>query len=210
LGRAKARERQMTDSHDFSDETRAIQKRFQTDRLADKMLERVFRTSFTDADREFIENAMLFFLATVDADGRPQCSHKGGPRGFVRVTGPSELVFPCYEGNGLYLSMGNVASTGGVGLLFIDFEKQTRLRVNGEAVIDDAHPLLDEVSAAQLAVRVTVTDIHPNCPRNIHKMNFAELSKYTPKGDTENVGKAPWGARFDDVLPDYMKPDEGE
>lgn len=193
---------------DFSDATRKIQDRFETRALADKMAELVFHEEFSDEDRDFVERSMFFFLASVDADGQPQCSYKGGQRGFVRVTGPSELVFPLYEGNGMYMSAGNMAETAKVGLLFIDFEKQTRLRVNGLAEIDDSHPLLDDVAAAQMAVRVKVTDIHPNCPRNVHKMTMAEASVYTPKSEGDDVGKAPWGHYFDDVLPEYMKPDE--
>lgn len=153
----------------FSEATRAIQDRFETRALADRMADLIFHKDFTDEDRTFVENAMFFFLATVDENGLPQCSYKGGPRGFVRITGPSELSFPLYEGNGLYTSAGNLADTGKVGLLFIDFENQTRMRVNGVAEIDDAHPMLNEVAAAQMIVRIKVTAIHPNCPRNVHK-----------------------------------------
>src|SRR3954453_11984237 len=109
---------------------RALQDRFETRRLADRVVERAFRTKFTDADRAFIDNSVFFFMATVDADGRPQCSYKGGPHGFVKATGESEITFPIFEGNGLYLSAGNIAETGKMDLLFIDFERQARLRVN--------------------------------------------------------------------------------
>lgn len=193
---------------DFSDATRKIQERFETRALADRMAELVFHDAFTDEDKEFVEQAMFFFLASVDGEGQPQCSYKGGQRGFVRVTGPSELVFPLYEGNGMYMSAGNMAETEKVGLLFIDFEKQIRLRVNGVAEIDDSHTLLTEVAAAQMAVRVKVTDIHPNCPRNVHKMTMDEASEFTPKSEAEDVGEAPWGHYFDDVLPEYMKRDD--
>lgn len=189
----------------FSDETREIQERFGCGKLAERMVQHVFYKEFTDKDRIFISNAMFFFLATVDANGQPQCSYKGGGKGFVKITGPSELVFPFYEGNGMYLSAGNIAAMGKVGLLFVDFEGQTRIRVNGVATIDDSHAMNDEVEAAQLVVRVAVSDIHPNCSRNVHKMKMVETSSYTPKSDAENVVAAPWGERFMDVLPDFMK-----
>jgi len=191
---------------DYSPQARALQERFDTRRLADKLTERVFHDTFTEKDRKFIANARFFFLATTDADGQPQCSYKGGPRGFVKVTGPGELIFPLYEGNGLYISAGNIAETAKVGLLFIDFEKQTRMRVNGVADIVESHAALEGVAAAQLVVRVRVSDIHPNCPRNVHKMAFVETSRYTPKSSGENVAAAPWGDSYADVLPAHMKP----
>ena len=190
-----------------SDERRALQDRFDTRRLADRLAEKVFHQQFTEGDRFFVHNAMFFFLATTDAHGQPQCSYKGGPRGFVHVTGPSEFVFPFYEGNGLYMSAGNVAETAKVGMLFIDFEKQTRMRVNGVATLIDDHPVMRDTVAAQLIVRVQVSDIHPNCPRNVHKMALVEPSGYTPKSASDDVGKAPWTKRFSDVLPEAMKPD---
>lgn len=191
----------------FSQEMRDLQDRFETRNLADKIAERVFHGEFSDTDRAFVENAMFFFLATTDADGQPQCSYKGGPKGFVKVSGPAELTFPLYEGNGLYISAGNTAQASKVGLLFIDFENQKRMRVNGVAEIVSSHPSMDDVAAAQLVVRVRVTDIHPNCPRNVHKMQLVETSSYTPKSASEDVGKAPWGETFKDVLPDHMKPE---
>ncbi|MHB2167463.1 pyridoxamine 5'-phosphate oxidase family protein [Alsobacter sp. R-9] len=190
----------------LTDSMRALQEKFETVRLAEKVRQRAFRSSFTAADRAFIDNAMFFFLATVDAGGRPQCSYKGGSRGFVRATGDAEVTFPIFEGNGLYLSAGNIAETGRVDLLFVDFEKQARLRVNGTARIDDQHPMLGRVRAAQLFIRVAVEEIHPNCSRHVHRMTFAEVSPHTPGGDGDDVGKADWLEVYAEVLPDYMKP----
>ena len=189
----------------FSDETKGIQDRFGCGKLAEKMVQHVFYKEFTDKDRAFISNAMFFFLATTDTKGQPQCSYKGGGKGFVKITGASELVFPFYEGNGMYLSAGNIAAMGKIGLLFVDFEGQTRLRVNGVATIDDNHAMNNDVEAAQLVVRVAVSNIHPNCSRNVHKMEMVETSSYTPKSDAENVVAAPWGETFMDVLPGFMK-----
>ncbi len=194
----------------LTDAMRVLQDRFETRRLADKVVERAFRTQFTEADRKFIDNAMFFFMATVDADGRPQCSYKGGPRGFVRATGASEITFPIFEGNGLYLSAGNLAETGKVDLLFIDFERQARLRVNGTGTIDDQHPMLATMRSAQLFIRVQVDAIHPNCSRHVHKMSLLEVSRSTPVSNSEDVGKADWGEAYSEVLPDYMKPKQAD
>ncbi len=75
----------------------------------------------------------MFFLATADSEGWPQCSYKGGEPGFVRVLDETTLAFPSYDGNGMYLSAGNVIVNPAVGLLFVDFEVGTRLRLNGVA-----------------------------------------------------------------------------
>ena len=116
----------------------------------------------------FIASLRFFFLATADAEGRPDCSFKGGDPGFVRVLAPDLLAFPDYDGNGMFKSLGNIRANPHVGLLFIDMEgKPKRLRVNGtaEVVLDD--PLLPEFEGAQALVRVTPVAIFPNCPRYI-------------------------------------------
>ena len=123
----------------------------------------------------------MFFLATADADGKPQCSYKGGDPGFVRVVDEQTIAFPAYDGNGMFLSMGNVLSNPRVGLLFIDFQRQRRMRVNGVASIDPADPLSNEYQEALLIVRVAVSEVFPNCPRYIHKMQLVERSMYVPR-----------------------------
>src|SRR5450631_2536407 len=102
--------------------SRQLQDRFDTRRMADRIEQRLVSDRIGDGEREFIEARDMFFLATVDDDGLPSCSYKGGDPGFVRVLDPGTLIFPSYDGNGMYLSMGNVLSNRKVGLLFIDFE----------------------------------------------------------------------------------------
>jgi predicted pyridoxine 5'-phosphate oxidase superfamily flavin-nucleotide-binding protein len=174
----------MPDSILYNDEARALQDRFESRKIADK-LESFVRTEFSDDDRSYIESAYYFFLATADADGRPDCSFKGGPRGFVRVSAPGELVFPDYDGNGMFKSLGNIDSNPNVGLLFIDLEKPRRLRVNGTATINRDDPLLAHTLNAQLIVRVKAKAIFPNCPRYIPTMNLVEPSRYTPLPNVE-------------------------
>ncbi len=128
----------------------------------------------------FIEARDMFFLATADESGLPSCSYKGGDPGFVRVVDARTLAFPNYDGNGMFLSMGNVLSTRKVGMLFIDFETPRRLRVSGDASIATADPLLREFPEAQFIVRVAVTQVFPNCPRYIHRYALVERSTYVP------------------------------
>jgi hypothetical protein len=181
---------------------RELQDRYDTRRLADRLDEKLSRTAFTDEDRAFIESRRFYFLATADNEGHPDCSYKGGDPGFVRVTGSSELAFPSYDGNGMFRSLGNVLLNPAVALLFLDFERPNRLRVNGVAAIAENDPLLATFPGAQLVVRVRAERIFPNCPRYIHRMTFAETSPYVPReGYTPPVPKWKRFDLFRDLLP---------
>jgi hypothetical protein len=164
----------------YHDGNRHWQDRFDTRRLADRIEERLDRDTFDGDDRAFIERQEMFFLATADADGMPQCSYKGGDPGFVRVVDASTLAFPNYDGNGTYLSLGNLLRNPQVGMLFIDFAAPKRLRVNGIASIADDDPLLTSYPEAQLVVRVRATHVLPNCPRYVHRMEIVERSRFVP------------------------------
>ena len=177
--------------------SRALQDRFDSRRLADRRVEKLWRTAFTAEDKAFIEASHMFFLATADASGQPDCSYKGGLPGFVRVTGSSELSFPSYDGNGMFRSLGNLLANPRVGLLFLDFEQPRRLRVNGHA------SLVDDVSGfegAQLVVRIKADAIFPNCPRYIHRYRLVETSVYAPRPGYEPPEPG-WKKNFSDVLP---------
>jgi len=175
---------------------RELQDRCDTRLLADRLDEKLSRTAFTAEDRAFIESRPLFFLATADASGHPDCSYKGGAPGFVRVTSDDELAFPSYDGNGMFRSLGNVLVNPSVALLFIDFERPNRLRVNGSARVVESDALLASYPGAQFMVRVYAARIFPNCPRYIHRMTIAEPSPYVPRADyTPPIPK--W-KRFDD------------
>ena len=129
----------------------------------------------------------MFFLATADADGRPQCSYKGGDPGFVKVLDGRTVAFPNYDGNGMYLSVGNLLVNPRVGLLFIDFlaPRPTRLRLNGIASIDDHDELAGLYPGAQFVVRVRATEVFPNCPRYIHRLALVESSRFVPRSGRE-------------------------
>ena len=164
----------------YHDADRALQDRFDTRRLADRIEQRKVSDVIDDEDRAFIEARDMFFLTTVDHRGYPTVSYKGGDPGFVRVVDERTLAFPNYDGNGMYLSMGNLSRDGKVGLLFIDFEDPDRLRVHGEASIAFDDPLLASYPEAQFVVRVRVREVFPNCPRYIHRFVRAERSKFVP------------------------------
>jgi predicted pyridoxine 5'-phosphate oxidase superfamily flavin-nucleotide-binding protein len=169
----------------YHDGSRELQDRFDTRRLADRIEERIVHDQIDDGDRAFIEARDMFFIATTDEDGQPQSSYKGGEPGFVRVLDEKTIAFPLYDGNGMYLTAGNLMTTKKVGLLFIDFEGRKRMRLNGVASIADDDPLLAEFPEAQMIVRVSATEVFPNCPRYIHEYKLVKRSRFVPKRECE-------------------------
>jgi predicted pyridoxine 5'-phosphate oxidase superfamily flavin-nucleotide-binding protein len=182
---------------------RELQDRFDTRRLADRIEERIVRDRIDADDRAFIEARDMFFVATTDEHGRPQCSYKGGDPGFVRVLDERTIAFPVYDGNGMFLTAGNVLVNPHVGLLFIDFEGRKRLRLNGTASVAAGDPLLADYPEAKLVVRVAATEVFPNCPRYIHEYRLVQRSRFVPKTECETP--VPQWKRSDwahDVLPE--------
>lgn len=175
----------------YHEGNRSLQDRFDSRRISDRLEEKLTRTKFTDEDKAFIESLPFFFVATADAQGRPDCSFKGGPPGFVRVTGPSELSFPDYDGNGMFKSWGNLVANPHIGLLFIGMgEKPKRLRVNGSARVSADDPLLGQTVGAQLMIRMEARAIFPNCPRYIPSMQVTAPSAYVPQPKCEPLEPA--------------------
>lgn len=167
----------------YRESHRRLQREFDTERLANRIEERLFHEHITPDDRAFIERLDMFFLATADSEGRPNCSYKGGDPGFVRVLDPQTLAFPNYDGNGMFLSIGNTIENPEVGMLFIDFERQKRMRLNGTARIEPASSVDPAYPEAQFVVKVKVRQVFPNCPRYIHKMQLVERSSFVPHTD---------------------------
>ena len=170
--------------HDYHEGNLELQDRFQTKELADRLSKRVTE-SINDAQKALIESANMFFLATCDHRGLPTCSYKGGDPGFVRVVNDRLIVFPNYDGNGKYQSMGNLLKNPNVGMLFVDFEGQERLRLQGTASIVEDDELLAEYTEAQFIVRVALTEVYKNCPRYIHKYRLVEASAFVPRPGQE-------------------------
>ncbi|MFM7121529.1 MAG: pyridoxamine 5'-phosphate oxidase family protein [Gammaproteobacteria bacterium] len=187
----------------YHDGMRALQDLRDTRALADRLAEITLRQVFSEDDRGFIARATQFFLATADAEGRPECSYKGGAPGFVRVLDDRTLAFPDYDGNGMYRSLGNLRVNPHVGMLFVDFEGRQRIRVNGTASVDLSDPLQRELPGAVFVVRVTVREIFPNCPRYLHPVTGGGLCEHAPRVGHEVPGAA-WKqyAVFQDVLPE--------
>jgi uncharacterized protein len=169
----------------YGDEHRTLQDRFQSRAMADRIEQIALKTEIGEEERAFIESRDFFFLSTVNQQGQPTVSYKGGNPGFVKVADANTLLFPSYDGNGMYLSMGNIAANAQVGFLFIDFERPFRLRAQGNAELSDAPDLLARYKEAELVVRVTVSELWMNCPRYIHRYQKLATSRYVPQEDAD-------------------------
>jgi len=191
----------------YNEQHRELQQAFDTVRLADRIEEVIVRPEISADQKVFIESRDMFFLTTIDHRGYPTCSYKGGVPGFVRVVDSKTIAFPSYNGNGMFLSMGNILGNHKAGMLFIDFEHPNRVRVHGLASVGRNDPLLAEFPGAELIVRVTVTETFINCPRYVHKYQRLQTSKYAPQAGCE-MPPAPQWKRIDmlqNVLPEREK-----
>ncbi len=165
----------------YSREHRALQERFGTTKLADFLDTSFVHDALTEMEQGFIGSRDMFFLSSVDPHGWPTVSYKGGPTGMVRVLDDRTLAFPGFDGNGMFLSTGNIEGQGKVGLLFIDFETPNRLRVQGTASLSTDDPLIGDFVEAQYVVRVAIDKIWGNCPRYIHRYTKDAQSSYVPR-----------------------------
>jgi hypothetical protein len=162
---------------------RGLQDQFDSRRIADRINDLLVHDHIDAGIAAFIEQRDMMFVASVDAEGQPTCSYKGGDPGFVRVLDEHTLAFPSYDGNGMFLTLGNAVQTQQVGLLFIDFAEPQRVRVHGRASVSADDELLGTWPGAQLVVRVEVTQVFPNCPRYVHRMDLVERSHFLPHAE---------------------------
>lgn len=169
----------------YSPQHRQLQDQHDTRHLADRVQQIIVENQVSEQHQLFIESRDFFFLTTIDHRGYPTCSYKGGNPGLVRVVTPQTLAFPSYDGNGMFLSMGNIQGNARIGMLFIDFETPHRVRVHGDASIQPDDPLLAEYPGADMIVRVNIHEVFINCPRYIHWMSRVQDSNYVPQKGKE-------------------------
>ncbi|MDP4021606.1 SRPBCC domain-containing protein [Methylobacterium sp. NEAU 140] len=173
----------------YGDRHRVLQDAFGTRPLANRLRGLSVTSAMTDAQMRFVAGRDAVFLTTIDHRGYPTCSHKGGQPGFVRVLDAATLEIPSYDGNGMYLSAGNVAENPKVGLLFIDLERPHRLRVHGTASLLRDAGALEAHPGAELVLRVAILEIFANCPRYIHRYRRVATSRFAPGED--RAGEVP-------------------
>lgn len=191
----------------YGQQHRALQDQFDSRRMADRIEEIAVRTEIGPGEKAFIEARDMFFLSSIDHRGRPTVSYKGGEPGFVRVVDDTTIAFPSYDGNGMHFSMGNISANPEVGLLFIDFEKPHRVRLQGTATVSADDPLRDSWKEAELVVRVALAELWQNCPRYVHRYQKVSTSRYVPK-DGEDTPLCEW--KRIDGMQDVLRPHELE
>lgn len=191
----------------FGDNHRSLQMAFDTRALADRIEEIVVKPEIDDSAKAFIEGRDMFFLSTIDHMGRPTVSYKGGAPGFIRVIDATTLTFPSYDGNGMYLSMGNIAGNAEIGMLFMDFEKPFRLRAQGRAELIVAGDEVKSYKDAEMVVKVSIHEVWMNCPRYVHRFKKLETSRYAPSVEKETPF-CEW--KRIDTIQDVVRPAERE
>lgn len=191
----------------YGEQHRVLQAAFGTTKLADRIEEIASHTEFNDDAKGFIEHCEMFFLTTIDHLGRPTVSYKGGDVGFAKVIDDKTLIFPSYDGNGMFLSMGNITQNANIGMLFISFERPHRIRVQGTAVVSQDPKLLALYKEAEFVVTVTLSELWQNCPRYIPQMSKVRDSRYVPRADCETP-LAEW--KRTDVVQDVLVPSDSE
>ncbi len=187
---------------------RALQADFDTTNLADAHLATIVTAEISDEQREFIESRDFFFLSTVDPQGWPTVSYKGGGRGFVHVVDEQTISFPLYDGNGMFLSSGNIDASAKIGMLFIDFETPNRLRLHANARLNRSDEALARFPGANLVVDAEVDNVFVNCARYVHKHKRLETSEYVP--DDEGNQPYPAWKRIDLIQPFLPQGDQGK
>ena len=193
----------------YTAEAQALQARFDTTELARAELQVIVHDVLSPPDRAFIAQAEMFWLASVDPQGSPTVSFKGGAPGFVKMPDDRTLQFPCFDGNGMFYSMGNIAATGHVGLLFMDFVRPSRLRVQGDAKLTDDPAVVGQWPGAQFAVTIAITALITNCPRYIPRMQRVEGSRYVPDTAT-GAQPIPGWKRIDAIQGVLPQRDQGK
>jgi hypothetical protein len=193
----------------YTDEALALQRRFDTSALAAAELQVIVHDTLTAADRAFVAAQEMFWLSTVDPQGCPTVSFKGGAPGFVRMPDDRNLLFPCFDGNGMFYSMGNIAATAQVGLLFMNFETPARLRVQGRAELTDDPAVVGLWPGAQFGVRVAISALITNCPRYIPRMQRLAGSRYVPDVQT-GAAPVPGWKRIDAIQGVLPARDQGQ
>ena len=153
----------------YTDAQKVLHKGHDSERLASIVIAANVAEFIQDEHRSFIESRDFFFLSSADADGMPTVSYKGGAPGFIHIINPKTLVFPNYDGNGMFLSVGNLNETAKVGMLFIDMETPHWVRLQGTATVSADDPEMSRCPGANMVIRVAVESCFLNCGRYIRK-----------------------------------------
>jgi len=168
----------------FTPSVQALQSRHGSRMQYARMQARAGEATLSPRERDFLQQADTFYLATVGETGWPYVQHRGGPPGFVHVRSPSQVAFADFRGNLQYVSAGNVARDDRASIIVVDVANRRRLKLLGRLHFVDLADA-DEALAASVALpgyRATVERIALfevvafdwNCPQHITPRYTAE------------------------------------
>ncbi len=153
----------------------AAQERWQTKSIWDESRRsRLLLDHLPEVFHERLKNAPFFFLSTSDSTGSCDCSFKGGGPGIIRIIDKSRLAFPDYDGNGAFMSVGNILENPHVGMLFIDFADGARLRINGRAAVHGKGTVKKLFPGQPRVILVEIEQVIPNCAAHVPKLVFVD------------------------------------
>jgi uncharacterized protein len=132
-----------------------------------------------EAQRARIGRADTFFLATAHPTGS-DVSHRGGRPGFVRTIDPHTLRWPDYQGNTMFLSLGNLAADARAGVLFVDFETGDLLQATGRASIDWTPEAVAEFGGAERVVELRIDAVRDTPGGSPLRWRLVEPSPFNP------------------------------
>lgn len=164
----------------FHEGMREFQDRFDGRPTAEAIETHRKHSDFWDDERELIESAQFFFIASTWGD-YVDCNIKSGDAGFVKMVAGGVLEYPEYDGNSMYRTLGNISKNPNVGLLFVNFDgKSRRIRINGRATVHDDVETLARHFGAKVVVRIDC-EIYPNCPRYLPNLAEGKESPHVPR-----------------------------
>jgi hypothetical protein len=147
------------------------------------------RNRLTAEEIEFIAQRDSFYLATVGENGWPYVQFRGGPKGFLRVTGERTLGFADFTGNRQYISLGNIATTRRACLFLMDYPNQFRLKIWAEATVSDEPAVIARLQCSGYPARAAraflfeVLAFDWNCQQHITpRYTVAEFALAFPDG----------------------------
>ena len=131
------------------------------------------------AEAEFLRARDSFYIASIGSNGWPYVQHRGGPAGFVEVTGPTQLRWIEHTGNRQYITAGHIDHDDRVAIIAMDYPNRKRLKLLGHARFDpQPEPeLLEQLGAPRRLEGVLTVDVIAfdwNCPKFITPRFTAE------------------------------------
>jgi uncharacterized protein len=84
-----------------------------------------------------------FYMASIGATGRPYVQHRGGPKGFPKVTDQNTIAFADFRGNKQSISTGNLMTDNRAALILVDYPRQLRLKILGRVEIFEGEKAKD-------------------------------------------------------------------